>query len=498
MCIYYWETLIDRRSKDPKRLWTTFNGFLSRRSRTRCEQTSIPFTADVFLEKIAAKISSIRDATAPPPVHLPTSHRLSSLREITSAELRMFILAAAPKTCEFDPMPTFLVQDYVDVLLPFLTMMCNCSIREAQLPSSQKRSILHPVLKREGLDQTDPGNYHPIANVSFISKILECIIARQLVAYFDADDLLPAHQYGFRRNHSTETLLVRLVSDLHSAMDAGHVSLLALFDVSSAFDSVDHSILLQRLSTSFGLTDKPLEWLRSFLSERTNCVTFGSSRSAWVHAPFDFLHHSVIDCFCIYNVQCLYSRYRDASFSHGLLHQLYADNAQAYTHYPPDCAVTTVSQLCLAVDALSGCQASNRLLLNPTKTQFIWLGSRRRLANVEFDRCLVDEAFPELVFCDTVRDLGIILDQELNFSAQINQLTRSCYMYYQLSRVLCVTHYIDCHSREHFLQSCCAGVALFSRHCPSHILTLWQPCKAPSILTHAKMRNPWAIASSFA
>ena len=50
-------------------------------------------------------------------------------------------------------MPTFLVQNYVYVLLPFLTMMCNCLIREAQLPSSQKRSILHPVLKREGLDQ---------------------------------------------------------------------------------------------------------------------------------------------------------------------------------------------------------------------------------------------------------------------------------------------------------------------------------------------------------
>src|SRR6218665_4184166 len=69
-------------------------------------------------------------------------------------------------------------------------------------------------------------------------------------------------------------------------MDAGHVLLLALFDVSSELYSVDHSILLHRLSTSFGLTDKPLEWLSSFLSERTNCVTFGSSRSAWVHAPF--------------------------------------------------------------------------------------------------------------------------------------------------------------------------------------------------------------------
>src|SRR6218665_394588 len=88
-------------------------------------------------------------------------------------------------------------------------------------------------------------------------------------------------------------------------------------------------------------------------------------------------------------------------------------------------------QLCLAMNSLSGCLASNRLLLNPTKTQFICLGSRRRLANV--DRCLVTETFPHLVFCDNVRDLGFILDQELSFSSHINQLIRSCY--YQLRQL---------------------------------------------------------------
>src|SRR6218665_1037656 len=105
------------------------------------------------------------------------------------------------------------------------------------------------------------------------------------------------------------------------------------------------------------------------------------------------------------------------------------------THCPPDCAVAMVRQLCLAMDSLSGCLASNRILLNPTKTQFIWVGSRRRLANV--DRCLVTETFLRLVFCDTVRDLGIILDQELNFSAQINQFTRICY--YQLRQLRTVS-----------------------------------------------------------
>src|SRR6218665_1408391 len=121
--------------------------------------------------------------------------------------------------------------------------------------------------------------------------------------------------------------------------------------------------------------------------------------------------------------------------SHGLLHQLHTDNVQAYTHCPPDCAVTMVRQLCLAMVSLSGCLASNRLLLNPTKTQFIWLRSRRRLANV--DRCLVAENFPHLVFCDNGHDLGIIFDQELNFSAHINQLTRSCY--YQLRQLRTVS-----------------------------------------------------------
>src|SRR6218665_2909662 len=91
--------------------------------------------------------------------------------------------------------------------------------------------------------------------------------------------MFPSNQSGFRRNHSTETILLRLLSDFYSAMDRGHVTLLALFDVSSAFDSVDHSILLQRLTTSFGLVDQPLAWLKSFLSDRSSCVVIGPSRS---------------------------------------------------------------------------------------------------------------------------------------------------------------------------------------------------------------------------
>src|SRR6218665_1548411 len=94
-----------------------------------------------------------------------------------------------------------------------------------------KRSILIPVIKREGLDPTDPGNFRPIANVPFISKVVEKIIAYQLLPYLEANNLIPAIQSGFRKGHSTETLLLRLLSDIYGAIDRSQLTLLALFDV---------------------------------------------------------------------------------------------------------------------------------------------------------------------------------------------------------------------------------------------------------------------------
>ena len=83
----------------------------------------------------------------------------------------------------------------------------------------------------------------------------------QFISYLNEHDLLPAHQSGFRAGHSTETVLVRLLSDIFLAMDSGDVMLLALLDVSAAYDSVDHDILLERLRRSFGVRGTALSWL---------------------------------------------------------------------------------------------------------------------------------------------------------------------------------------------------------------------------------------------
>jgi Reverse transcriptase (RNA-dependent DNA polymerase) len=215
-------------------------------------------------------------------------------------------------------------------------------------------------------------------------------------------------------------------------MDRRQISLLALFDVSAAFDTVDHQILLQRLSVSFGLTDKPLAWLRSFLSERTNLAVFGSSRSRWFPSPFGVPQGSVLGplLYIIYTagIGALLNAY-------GLLHQLYADDIQAYVHCFAGNAADSVLLMCRAMDALSAWLASNRLLLNSSKTQFIWLGGGRQLAKV--DRALIAEMFPHISFSQTVRDLGVTLDQELSLSQHVNAVTRSCY--YQLRQLRVVS-----------------------------------------------------------
>ena len=96
-----------------------------------------------------------------------------------------------------------------------------------------------------------------------------------------------------------------------------------------------------------------------------------------------------------------------------MLHQLYADDIQAYVHCRAADAVASVGRMCHAIDALSGWMASNRLLLNPSKTQFIWLGGRRQLAGVDLH--LLAETFPHVSFSLTVRDLGLHFTKSLVF-----------------------------------------------------------------------------------
>jgi len=107
-------------------------------------------------------------------------------------------------------------------------------------------------------------------------------MTQQLESYLGTAELLPRHQ-SYRKGHSTETALIKVCSDLTDMMDSGQHALLALLDLSSAFDTVDHGILLTRLSQSFGIRGDALSWMHSYLSGRCYTVRFGGTESSSRH-----------------------------------------------------------------------------------------------------------------------------------------------------------------------------------------------------------------------
>ena len=123
-------------------------------------------------------------------------------------------------------------------------------------------------------------NYKPVSNLSFVSKLVERVAVKQLTDYLDTNGLMPLLQSAYRRHHSTETALLKVLSDALIAADDKKVTLLALLDLSAAFDCVDHDILLSRLQSRFGLDGAVLARIRSFLSDRAQCVCSHSCLSS--------------------------------------------------------------------------------------------------------------------------------------------------------------------------------------------------------------------------
>lgn len=110
-------------------------------------------------------------------------------------------------------------------------------------PTSLKKGILHPTIKKQSLHHDEFSSYRTITNVAFLSKILERVVATQTINNLLANDLLAKLQSAYRRFHSTETALLRVFNDIFCAIDRHQEVVLVLLDLSSAFDTIDHSVL---------------------------------------------------------------------------------------------------------------------------------------------------------------------------------------------------------------------------------------------------------------
>ncbi len=122
-------------------------------------------------------------------------------------------------------------------------------------------------------------NYRPILNLPFLSKILENIVSSQLYSFLEKDYICEDFQSGFRPSHCTETALIRVPYDLLLSSDRGCISLVVLLDLSAAFDTIDHNILLNKLENFVGISGRALAWFKSYLSDRHQFIAVNEAVS---------------------------------------------------------------------------------------------------------------------------------------------------------------------------------------------------------------------------
>jgi len=261
-----------------------------------------------------------------------------------------------------------------------------------------------------------------VSNLTFLSKVIERAAASQLNTYLSANGLMPRLQSAYRKEHSTETAMLRIWSDVLTSADVRKVTLLGLLDLSVAFNCVGHDILLHGLEVAFGLTNTVLEWIRSFLTDCTQQVSYCGRLSPIQCVLFGVLQGSMLGplLYVLYTAELELIVAR-----HGLRLHMYADDCQVYLNTSVEDVPLAVNKFAAFVADINAWLSACRLRLNAAKTQLLWLGSSQLVDRVDCHDVLV--LGTRVAISDAARDLGVVIDRELSLVAHVTAVCLSGY-----------------------------------------------------------------------
>ena len=240
-------------------------------SKQRCDKFADFFSDKIVTIKHQLDTLSITDA----PVFALIDDaiitcELSEFSPTSEKELSGIVKKIAPKSCSLDPVPAFLLRYCIDDLLPSIKRAVNLSpsFNSSLMPSSMKNAVLAPPLRKPSLSR--PWDLSTCINQTFLYKVIEKATAMRLTDCLCDNDLNESLQSAYKKHHSCETALLRVQNDILKSIDNKQCVVLLLLDLSAAFDTVDHKILLHRLRSRFGIKSCgiliPARWFKLIMT----------------------------------------------------------------------------------------------------------------------------------------------------------------------------------------------------------------------------------------
>ena len=249
------------------------------------------------------------------------------------------------------------------------------------------------------------GHVRPVSNLPYVSRLSERAAADQLIDHMTINGLHLELQLAYKKHHSTESALLKVKNDVLLNMDAQKVTLLVLLDLSAAFDTVRHDILLDRLRSSLGVTEKGFNWFKSNLSDRAQRVAVNGGLSDTFP-----LAQGVPQGSCLGRL--MFTVYTSELFDivGGRLPSVhsYADDTQLNLAFSPNVQgddASAVKAMCDCIMDLRKWMIRDRLMLNDDKTEFLLLGTKQQLAKVDINSITVGECCEHKAGCQESRFL---------------------------------------------------------------------------------------------
>ena len=465
---------------NPRKRWQTINNLLGRSCKTvNCETLTYNGKTTSQAPEIANALNTFFTEVG----KINKSRKIISLPEILNScdasgfcfhavspqhVLRLLNAMDLSKPAGPDELsPEFLRKIAIFIYQP-LTHLFNYCIAKSVLPETWKLANVTPVFKKG--DITNPSNYRPISVTSAISKVFEKIISTQLADYLETNNLLSRNQFGYRRHRSTEDAIVKLVEDSKSALNQRRHIAVVFLDLSKAFDTVQHDILLHYLG-KLKISPCSVSLISNYLSNRKQRVKLGNGYSGWLPTTSGVPQGSLLGplLFLVYVNEISRNIINSKVIS-------YADDTALY--FSSETKNDLIRNINTDLDVLTNNLKRLELKVNVNKTKLLLI-SKGKIG--DFPEVKIDNEILKPV--QEVDYLGVTIDKNLNFKSQIqkviNRMSTANFSILHISKFLNkATKALLCNSLVNSQLYCS---------------TVWEHCSDKALLTKIFRQRDWSL-----